>query len=95
MGRQIEVPGTEREVNAKVEAVMQVLSDKKKAKTRASNAHKVAEQRVLDVMREEKLTEYTSADLGLTVVLDPIEKVKLEAYEPPAKKEEKKPKAEA
>jgi hypothetical protein len=94
MGKsQLEIAGTERPVNKRIENVMQTLSDKKKTKTRANSAHKDAEQRVIEVMREEKVAEYTSEDLGLTVTLDDIEKVKLAAYTPP--KDDKKPKAEA
>lgn len=99
-GRQSEIPGTEREVNKRIENVMQVLSDKKKAKTRANNAHKDAEVRAIEVVREElkgqKVQSYTSVDLGLTIDLDDIERVKLSAYTPPKEeKAEKKPKAEA
>ena len=92
MSRNMEVPGTEREVNKRVENVMEVLDSKRKAKTRANNAHKEAESRVIAVMREEKLSEYTSADLGLTITIDEVEHAKLAAYTPP---EDKKPKAEA
>ncbi len=62
---------------------MEVLDAKRKAKTRAGNAHKEAESRVIAVMREEKLSEYTSADLGLTVRIDEVEHAKLESYSPP------------
>lgn len=89
---QAELAGFEREVNKKVENVMQILADKKKAKTRANNAHKEAEQRVIDVMRDEHLSEYTSQDLGLTVTVDDIEKVGLKTWTPP---KPAKPEAEA
>lgn len=97
MGKQTEIPGTEREVNKRVEDVMQVLDSKRKAKTRASTAHKDAEPRVIQVMREEKLKTYTSVDLGLTVDIDEVEKPKLSAYHPPdaEKAKSKKPEAEA
>lgn len=97
MSKQSELEGFERPVNKKIENVMQVLADKKKAKTRANNAHKDAESRVIEVMREEKVPEYTSVDLGLTVTLDEVEKVNLAAYHPPEEKKQKsrKPEAEA
>jgi hypothetical protein len=68
--------------------------------TRARNAHKDAEAKAIEVVREElkgqKVQSYTSVDLGLTIDLDEIEKVKLSAYHPPeSEKAEKKPKAEA
>lgn len=102
MGRdQLEVPGTERPVNKKIENAMQVLSDKKKAMTRARNHHKDAESKAIEVVREEmkgeKVRSYTSVDLGLTIDLDEVEKVKLSAYAPPEekKKKSKAPEAEA
>lgn len=84
MSKQSELEGFERPVNKKVENVLQVLDAKRKAKTRAGNAHKEAESRAIAIMREEKLTEYTSADLGLTMRIDEVEHAKLETYSPPA-----------
>jgi len=101
MSRQSEIPGTERPVNKRIENAMQILSDKKKAMTRARNAHKDAEVKAIEVVREElvgeKVRSYTSVDLGLTIDLDEVEKVKLSAYHPPEeeKKRSKKPEAEA
>lgn len=81
--KQAELEGFERDVNKELEVVMEILDSKRKAKTKASNAHKDAEKRVIDVMRAEKLTEYTSVDLGLTVYLDEAPHAKLSAYHPP------------
>jgi len=86
MARQNELPGVEREVNKKIEGVMEVLDAKRKAKTRAGTAHKDAEKKVIDVMIEEKVKEYTSVDLGLTVRLNEKQAAKLEAYHPPDEK---------
>src|SRR4051812_42952028 len=87
MAKQGEIPGTERETNKRIENAMQVLSDKKKAMTRARNSHKDAEVKAIEVVREElkdeKVRSYTSVDLGLTIDLDEVEKVKLSAYHPP------------
>lgn len=101
MAKQGEIPGTEREVNKRIENAMEVLSDKKKAMTRARNAHKEAEVKAIEVCREElkgkKDRSYTSVDLGMTIDLDEIEKVKLSAYHPPEEEKAKsrKPEAEA
>jgi hypothetical protein len=94
MARQSEIPGTEREVNKRIENVMEVLDSKRKAKTRAGVAHKEAELRVIEVMREEKVKSYTSVDLGLTVEIDETRHAKLSSYQPP-EEEKRAPKAEA
>lgn len=86
MGKQLEVVGTEREVNKRIENAMEVLDSKRKAKTRAGNAHKEAEMRAIQIMREEKVKEYTSADLGLTIIIDDVEHAKLASYTPPDEK---------
>ncbi len=90
MTKQTELAGIERPVNKKIENAMQVLSDKKKAKTKSNNAHKDAEARVIDVMKDEKVDSYTSVDLGLTIEIDATEKAKLSAYHPPKTADETK-----
>lgn len=83
MGKQKELEGFERPFSKRIEAAMAILNDKRKAKTRAGNAHKEAETNAIAVMREEKVTEYTSEDLGLTITLDDVEKAKLATWNPP------------
>lgn len=97
MARQTEIEDTERKVNKRIENHMHTLSDLKKKKTRANNAHKDGEATTIAAMRDEGLTEYTSVDLGLTIELDDTAKVKLSAYHPPEaeKAKSKKPEAEA
>lgn len=91
--RQTEVPGTERPRNKAVEEVMELLADAKKAKTRANNKHKERELAVIEVMKKQEITEYTSVDLGITVVIDEKKHAKLSAYKPEEKeKAEKKTK---
>lgn len=81
--RQTDVPGTERKKIAKLEKVMEELDDARKAKTRASNKHKEAEQRAIDALKAEELPEYTSLDLGMTIKVDDTVHAKLSPYKPP------------
>jgi len=83
MAKQTEIPGTEREVNKKVENAGDLLVSATKKKTKASKDHKDAEARLLEVMREEKVKKYTSEALGKTFEVDDVEKVKVYAYKPP------------
>lgn len=87
MSAQAEIPGTERKKNKAVEEVMELLSDAKKKKTSANNKHKEREIAVIEVMKKQGITEYTSLDLGITVVIDEKQTPKLSAYKP--KDEEK------
>lgn len=82
--RQLEVVGTERKKNKRIEAVMEALDDARKAKTKATTKHKEAEQRAIDTVRSEGLSEYTSLDLGMTITVDDKTHAKLSAYKPPA-----------
>lgn len=81
--RQTDVPGTERKKNPKLEKVMEELDDARKAKTKASNKHKEADQRAIDALKAEGLTEYTSLDLGMTITVDDTTHAKLSAYKAP------------
>lgn len=81
--RQLEVVGTERKKNKRIEEAMEALDDARKAKTRASNKHKEAEQRAIDAVKEEKLDSYTSLDLGMTITVDDTTHAKLSPYKPP------------
>lgn len=82
--RQTDVPGTERKKIKKLEELMEALDDARKAKTRASNKHKEAEQRAIDAVKAEGLTEYTSLDLGMKLTVDDTTHAKLSPYKPPA-----------
>lgn len=88
-GKQTEIPGTEREVNQKVEHAGELLISATKKKTNANVAHKKAHDHLLAVMREEKVPEYTSEDLGKTFRIDDVEKVKVSAWENPNEGEKK------
>lgn len=81
--RQLEVVGTERKKNKRIEEAMEALDDARKAKTKASNKHKEAEQRAIDAVKEEKLSSYTSLDLGMTITVDDTTHAKLSPYKPP------------
>jgi hypothetical protein len=80
--RQTDLPGTERKKNKAVEEVMELLADAKKKKTSANNKHKERELAVIEVMKKQELTEYTSLDLGITVTIDEKANAKLSAYKP-------------
>jgi predicted transcriptional regulator len=83
MGKsQLEIAGTEREVNKKVENAGDLLVSATKKKTSASKNHKEAENRLLEVMRDEKVRTYTSESLGKTFEVDDVEKVKVYAWKP-------------
>lgn len=87
MAKQSEIPGTERPVNKKVELAGDLLVSATKKKTAALAAHKKQEQHLLDVMLEEKVSSYTSEDLGKTFDVTDLQKVKVSAWqEPKAKK---------
>jgi len=92
MGRQAEVPGTERVKNKRIEGHMEELKDAKRAHTRARNKHKDLEATTIAAMKDEGLSEYTSIDLGMTLRVEDQTHAKLSPYKPP---KEEKPKAEA
>ena len=89
MAAQKEIPGMEREVNQKVEHAGELLVSATKKKTNANVAHKKAHDHLLAVMREEKVPEYTSEDLGKTFRIEDTEKVKVSAWENPNEGEKK------
>lgn len=83
MAKQTEIPGTEREVNKKVENAGDLLVSATKKKTAANATHKKQEQHLLDVMLEEKVMTYTSEELGKTFEVDEKQKVKVSAWQAP------------
>lgn len=86
MAKQSELPGVEREVNKRVENAGDLLVTATKKKTTANKNHKEAENRLLQVMQEEKVKEYTSEALGKTFEVDDTAKVKVHTWKPPTPK---------
>lgn len=87
---QLDVPGTEREVDTQLENAIRQIKAKNEAGTEARNEIKKAKDRGNVLLHEKKLESYTSEKQGFTLVRNDKEDVKLVPYSPP-----KAPKAEA
>jgi hypothetical protein len=87
MGRsdaeQIEVPGTEREVDQQLENVIRLIKSKTEAATMAANEKRKAQDRGSALLREKDLDLYVSEKQGLTLRRSDKEAVKLEVWHPP------------
>jgi len=80
---QIEVPGTEREVDQQLENAIRQLKAKNEAATEARNEVKRCHQKGTDLLKEKGLESYTSEKQGFTLVKNDKEDVKLVPYSPP------------
>lgn len=83
MGRQSEIPGTERAINKRVENAGELLVSATKKKTKANKDHKEAENHLLEVMHEEKVSQYVHEDMGKIYEIDETEKVRVSVWQPP------------
>lgn len=82
-GEQIEVPGTEREVDEQLENVIRRIKSKVEAMTEARNEKKKADDRGQELLAEKKLPYYVSEKQGFKLVATNKEGVKLEHWSPP------------
>lgn len=87
---QVEIPGTEREVDTQLENAIRQIKSKTESVTEARNEKVKAEDRGQVLLAEKKLPFYVSEKQGFKLVATNKEGVKLEHWSPP-----KPPKAEA
>jgi len=80
-GKQTTIPGTERPINERMEAVIGELVDRTKKKTKANQEWKKADDAIERTLIEEKLTEYTSEEHGKTAKLG--SRVTYSSWSPP------------
>lgn len=80
---QIEVPGTEREVDDQCENVIRRIKSKVEAVTEARNEKKKADDRGQELLAEKKLDFYVSEKQGFKLVRTNKEGVKLQHWTPP------------
>lgn len=81
---QLDVPGTEREVDSQMEDVIRRIKSKTEAVTQARNEKKKAEDRGQELLTEKELPHYVSEKQRFKLVATKKEGVKLEPWEPPA-----------
>lgn len=80
---QMEVPGTEREVNEKLEKAIRKIKAKTEEATVAANEKRKAHDSGREVLREEGLDEYVSEKQGFVLRSNDREGIKLQHWTPP------------
>lgn len=80
---QTEIPGTEREVNQKLENVIRKIKSKTEEATLASNEKRKAQDEGREKLREENMSEYVSEKQGFVLRSNDREGVKLQHWSPP------------
>lgn len=80
---QLDVPGTEREVDAQLENAIRQIKSKTEDQTQAKNEVRKAKDRGNTLLHEKELESYTSEKQGFTLVRNDKEDVKIVPWSPP------------
>lgn len=80
---QMDVPGTEREVDQQLENAIRNIKSKTETATQAANEKRKAHDKGRELLREKGLELYVSEKQGFTLRANDREAVKLEVWHPP------------
>ena len=92
MSEQIEVPGTEREVDTQMENAIRTIKSKTEDATQAAKEKRKAKDKGIGLLQEKGLKEYVSEKQGFVLRRNDKEDVKMSVWTPPKPKAEPKKK---